>query len=204
MDIWNRRPWWSKNSAPRQIKGINLKKKDLRQSIDGAKKHENSVSNYMVRVEIADVRELLSWHFWALTHLLEWWQIPPLRLKSCTMQNGKIHNTYLSHRNSAPLFLQGQFLFLPFTLQVVVAVAVLNVAVEVVVVVVVVVVVMVAVSIEVIEVVVVVAVVVVVEIIVSPKKVAVTRHFAVADGKFDVKHWQSVDLIKCPSSMLSF
>ena len=84
------------------------------------------------------------------------------------MQNGKIHNTYLSHRNSAPLFLQGQFLFLPFTLEVVVAVAVLNVAVAVVVVVV--------------------AVVVVVEIIVSPKKVAVTRHFAVADGKFDVKH----------------
>ena len=91
-----------------------------------------------------------------------------------------------------------------------VLVVVVVVVVVLVVVVVVVVVVMVAVSVEV---VVVVAVVVVVEVIVSPKKVAVKHHFAVADGKFDVKHWHfqlgltacsSVDLVKCPSSMLSF
>ena len=131
------------------------------------------------------------------------------------------------HRGLSPqrhFFLQDQFLFLPFTWEVVVAVAVavatvavlvvvVVVVVVLVVVVVVVVVVMVAVSIEVVELVVVVAVVVVVEVIVSPKKVAVKHHFAVADGKFDVKHWQfqlgltacsSVDLVKCPSSMLSF
>ena len=119
------------------------------------------------------------------------------------------------HRGLSPqrhFFLQDQFLFLPFTWEVVVAVAVATVAVLVVIVVVVVVlvvvvVVMVAVSIEVVE------LVVVVEVIVSPKKVAVKHHFAVADGKFDVKHWQfqlgltacsSVDLVKCPSSMLSF
>ena len=32
-------------------------------SIDVEKKHENSVSNWIVRVEIVNVRKLLSWRF---------------------------------------------------------------------------------------------------------------------------------------------
>ena len=71
MDIGNRRLWCLKNSAPRQIKGSNLKKKkNLWYSIGGERKHENLVSNYMVTVEITNVRELLiKLAFWALTHL---------------------------------------------------------------------------------------------------------------------------------------